>query len=328
MVNQLQGRCVIGIKMPELKDNTVKVDFYDQQYWKCDPHDVLRPKKVKRLWDRNAQDEDQPCHCRKKPPAKPSSEDSAANPQLDNTVPKSAKKTYRCGKDSIKLVCKKCGNEHFLVYRCGSRICRDCAKSRQNELFARLKDFVKNFRLPYGMRYRFITLTMKRRTFDEDIPKAFKSLQKLWHNLLEPNGVGAITHLELAPHGMVHWHMIYIGRYIKKSHLKDAWFKATKTSYITDIKEIKTRHINNSLLELAKYITKFSETPRKMLFAFYKRVKNNRLLRTFGVFFAYKWGVNSQLLCECGNDDWKYDGIKQSFLFNDDWLFDEPGGPA
>lgn len=310
--------------MPKVKANPVKVDFYAPQYWKCDPEDVLRPKKVKRLWDRNAQDENCPCHRSTKPSAQPSSEDLTANPLLDNTMPKSAKKAYRCGKDSIKLTCKKCGKEHLLTYRCGSRICRDCAKERQNELFARLKDFHANFRLPYGMRYRFITLTMKRRTFDKDIPAAFKSLQKLWHNLLEPNGVGAITHLELAPGGMIHWHMIYIGRYIRIQDLKDAWFKATKNSFICDIQEIPSKHINNALLELAKYITKFSETKRTMLFAFYKRIKNNRLLRTFGVFFAYKWGCNKQMLCECGCADWKYDGIKQSFLFEDNWL-DEPG---
>lgn len=293
------------------------IDFYKPQYWVNENPDVLlRPKAEKKLHDRNAQDE--PCHCRKHSPAKPQQEIPSGNPQLDKNMPNQAKterRKYVCGKDSIMLICKKCGEPHLLDYFCNSRICPTCAKRHQNELFHKIEDFVKNFRVPYGMAYRFITLTLKKTTFERDSKRAFKALAKIWHNILEPNGVGAITHLELAPGGMIHWHMIYIGKFIKKQDLKDAWFKITKDSFQVDINEIPKWNMCKAVLELSKYITKFSETPANMLFAFYMLIKNNRLLRTFGVFFAYRWDENKQLLCpNCGNADFIYAGV-QSYLF-------------
>lgn len=297
----------------KVKDNKpVKVNFRLPQYWiNCDPESVLKPPRKKAsLRDRNAQDSDCSCgrHSKEKTPA--------SKPILDNTMPKSARKQFVCGRDSIKLECQGCGKPHYLDYFCGSRICPVCAKRRQNEILHKMQDFVRKFRLPYGMEYRFITLTILRSSFERDVNIAMKALQKLWHNLLEPNGVGAITHLELAPGGMVHWHMIYIGRFIPKSKLNQAWFKATGNSYVTDIKLIPHKHLDNALLELSKYITKFSETPGDMLFAFYMQVKNRRLLRTFGVLFDYKWDENRKclLMCECGSQDFRYIKVVDSLV--------------
>lgn len=211
---------------------------------------------------------------------------------------------HDCGRKMVKLKCKSCGREHIRVYECGSRICPTCAKKMQKYYYAKIKRFQESFKMPYGMSFKHITLSLKKRGFEFDVPRAIKALGKLHHNLLEKYGVGSLAHLELSPSGMVHWHILFIGKYIPVTELRYEWFYATGDSYMVDISRAEG---DKAILEVLKYVTKFSETPDNMLYAFYCHIKNRRTLRTYGVLLDFENNDELfKLVCECGCSEWKF----------------------
>lgn len=210
-----------------------------------------------------------------------------------------------CGKKVIRLKCKCCGAVCFRVYKCGHRLCQDCAKQKSRELFFELKEIIKRTKVPFGMRYKLITLTIRHKEFKEAVNQAVKGLSKFFHNVLEPNGIGAFAHLELSPKGVVHWHILYLGKYLPQAQLSREWARITGDSPIVDIRAVTGE---KGLFEVCKYIVKFTAINNvNKLWAYYYQIKNKRVLRTFGIFYNRLRKSQGEKPCPiCQGTDWLY----------------------
>jgi hypothetical protein len=208
-----------------------------------------------------------------------------------------------CGQKMVKLKCKMCGNIHYKLYECGHRLCPRCAKKKSRAIFHQIRDLIDRIRVPVGMNYKMITLTIKKTSFKDDVGRAMAGIGKILHNILEKYGLGAVAHLELSPSGEVHWHILFLGKYIPQKMLSDKWKKITGGSAIVDIRKIDGC---KGILEITKYIMKFGEVSENMQWAFYEIIKNHRVLRTFGIFYG-ETAIKPQLVCMfCGGTDWEY----------------------
>lgn len=216
----------------------------------------------------------------------------------------------KCGERVVAIRCETCGHTDYKIYRCGYRTCPECAKIRQREIIRELLDIYREIHIPQGMWLKMVTLTLRKLSFSEDVPRAITALKKIYHNIFEKNGIGMVAHMEVAPEGMIHWHILYLGKYIHKPDLDAEWLRITGDSYITKINKV--NDVNSGLYEVCKYITKFAETSTSLLKAFYVHIKHRRIYRTFGCFYDKELEIRKPMTCPaCGGTKWVFDGIKE-----------------
>lgn len=75
--------------------------------------------------------------------------------------PKVLEQLKRCGQTGAKLRCSSCEAFTYVPFRCGSRICSDCAKHQANKLYFDIRQKVENLGNQDGYRLRHLVLTIK-----------------------------------------------------------------------------------------------------------------------------------------------------------------------
>jgi len=260
-----------------------------------------------------------------------SAQEESHNPKPSLVKPPIGISRQNCGKQVIKLVCKKCQKVHFRTYFCSNRFCVRCATERARVILAQVKEIINRQRLPYGYRWRLITLTLKKKSFKDAVPQAVKAWGKFYHNILEKNSLGTMAHLELAPGGVVHWHVLSACKFIAQADISAEWKRLTGDSFMTYIQDA---HGFKSIMEVVSSITKLaepgtqvisecspdhavvnyvlkpfkptSEAQEKMMYAYYCVIKNVRVFRTYGIFYGRFKNVFKPPCSDCGGTEWKY----------------------
>lgn len=67
----------------------------------------------------------------------------------------------RCGKTGTRLVCTGCVELTYVPYRCGTRICADCARRQADKLYFETLHALRTVKSRPGDRLRHLTLTIK-----------------------------------------------------------------------------------------------------------------------------------------------------------------------
>lgn len=235
----------------------------------------------------------------------------------------------KCGERLIDLGCNYCGEHAYRVHYCGKRTCPRCSLEYSRVVFAQTQEIANKIKIPYGMGWKLITLTLKKTSFDNDVKIAMRGLGKIWHNLLETAprsesksrkkvrrlrkeprprivmGIGAIAQLEIGKSGNVHWHLLYLGRYIRQKRLSVEWNRLTGSPVVYIQKAI----LRYGILEIIGYIKKFGKQSAKMREAFSFAIKNRRVFRTYGCFYERINFEGTHECPVCGNVSWEFLGI-------------------
>lgn len=188
--------------------------------------------------------------------------------------------------------------------KCKSRWCMPCARERGRSIAATLADIVG------AQVTRFITLTI--RTKDEPLKESLehltKSFARLRHTALwKQTQTGGAAFLEVKwnpdrERWHPHIHVVAAGKFIPKQALVAAWTRASRGSFIVDVRLVKTRN------ELCNYITKYvtkgvsSSVYRddKRFVEAIKAMKGKRTCTTFGTWRG------CALVTKPTEDEWVY----------------------
>lgn len=141
--------------------------------------------------------------------------------------------------------------------KCKSRWCIPCAGERGRSMAATLADIVGTKQV------RFITLTIRTReeSLQESLDHLTKSFARLRHSKLwkqTQTGGAAFTEVKWNPDKQrwhPHIHIVGEGRFIDKKLLSNAWTRASKGSFIVDVRLVHSRP------DLCSYITKYVTKP-------------------------------------------------------------------
>jgi len=141
---------------------------------------------------------------------------------------------------------------------CKNRHCAPCAKARAGLLAANLRNRLAE-QPQNNDRYRFICLTLKHSS--EPLANQIKRLYKCFTKLRKSpcwkksqRGGTAVLEVKWTPGSRVwhpHLHIVSEGDFLRSKDLKDAWFKATGDSFVTDIRKL------DSGKDAAHYVTKY-----------------------------------------------------------------------
>lgn len=144
-----------------------------------------------------------------------------------------------------------CSCNDFL--RCGV-----CRRKRLKRTQKRVRDFMvaMNIDKPKHHTMKFLTLTYKREgmSFEEARKNLLSSFTKLRKRKNWKNKVSFYFSTFEVVEGNVHLHTVLTSSFWNQRELSAEWFKVTKTSFIVDIRKVKS--IESATLELAKYIAK------------------------------------------------------------------------
>ena len=184
-----------------------------------------------------------------------------------------------CGRQVAALACNGCNNIAFdsgtIVATCGLRICPICARRKAQKLRHRLRaawDSEKRDRR-YGL--YFLTFTMRYDPSDPSEVTATALLERkntmmaawasVWRQYLKrramayvngrPKITGAACRaIEVGSSGMVHLHVLYLGRRPDVMTLRLRWMDQVGDSPIVNVRYC--RDPRKAIVELAKYVTK------------------------------------------------------------------------
>jgi hypothetical protein len=139
---------------------------------------------------------------------------------------------------------------------CHDRFCVPCTKARSQRIVENLMQVVGDQRL------RFITLTLTPddRSLSERLDFLLQSFTRLRHQARWTRAVlgGAyfveITRGDAGQHWHVHLHCLVVGSFLPQADLVEMWRKASKGSYIVDIRKVADNR--RGVEYLAKYATK------------------------------------------------------------------------
>lgn len=170
---------------------------------------------------------------------------------------------------------------------CGDRFCVPCAKARAKRIVENLTNVIGD------QRVRFLTLTLKKddRGLKErldDLLGSFSKLRamKVWRDTVTAGAYFVeITRGEAGDFWHVHVHALITGQYLVQHSLSEAWKKASKGSFIADIRAV--HDVPQRVGYVAKYATKGVDhdvimDPAALAEAI-RALKGRRLLGTFGL---------------------------------------------
>jgi hypothetical protein len=174
-----------------------------------------------------------------------------------------------CGRTVAALGCSNCGNVNLasgtIVATCGLRICPICARRRAERLRHRLRAAWD--KSTHGRRDEmyFLTLTLRYDPGDPDEVSAAGLLRRknellaawssVWRQYLKKRAHAACRAIEVGGSGMIHLHVLYLGRRPDVGILRARWMDLT-SSPIVNIKAIRRGAVPRAIVELAKYVTK------------------------------------------------------------------------
>lgn len=192
-----------------------------------------------------------------------------------------------CGCDCIVEYSDELKSYRLRANYCHDRFCRPCARARALRIVENLTAAVGNERL------RFITVTLARdeRCLEDrmdDLLASFTRLRscKAWRQAVTAGAYFIeITRGEHGDSWHVHIHALVTGSYLRQDVLSDAWRKASKGSFIVDIRKV--ADVGQGVGYVAKYATKGVDQSVMMdpaaLAEAVLALKGRRLLGTFGL---------------------------------------------
>jgi ribosomal protein S27E len=227
--------------------------------------------------------------------------------EIEKKIEKIKEKREKCGKFAIKLKCKDCGNEFWIKKYCELRTCPVCAKKQSKDLFKALKELWDGVRPVVGYSFKLITLTCVRKSdLKSDAVFLLEQFNKLYHNLLECKGGGALVMLEFGKKNLQpHLHILYYGRYIEVRKLSQEWERLTGAKIV----DVRRAQGLGALKEISKYVVSMSQkfcNDENILNQIELVLQNVRRMRKFGVFRKLK-EMKDKVKCEyCGSVNVKY----------------------
>lgn len=211
-----------------------------------------------------------------------------------------------CGNRFVVLECKKCGFSYSTLLHCGYRTCPECAKRRASKLFSEISEIIEPLPITKDRRLWHIVLTfgveynLKYRAV-----KVWKAFSKVWHNLLEVKGSGALVSLEIGGlNDSVHLHILYYGGFVGKRNLRREWHKLTgKFEVSLEPVDYKDKGI---IKEVVKYTLKGVGGGIDKLFLYEKALFGTRRFRRFGVFRGVETRKFHIECPACKSCKWRY----------------------
>jgi len=148
-----------------------------------------------------------------------------------------------CGAQAVVEYSPSLKRHRVRASYCGDRLCRPCAKARSVQAEHR---FVK---LAGDASLRFITLTLEHTDdpLSDQLDHLYASFTRLrQHDLWTDNVTGGVAVVEITfdqeeLFWHVHLHILAAGRFIDQAELSDAWNRASRGSYIVDIRAVKEK---------------------------------------------------------------------------------------
>jgi hypothetical protein len=226
-----------------------------------------------------------------------------------------------CGKKYVLLRCKNCGKEYAAKITCGLRTCPNCARTRANKLFLDILRVVKTLRITPIYKLRSIVLTYGTDgTLRERVQKSKEAFRKIWHNVLEKKGAGAVVTFEFGPKNKSgHLHILYFGPYVPYERLKKEWKRITG-KWDVNIKLCRGR---GGIREVTKYISKGVIKGNDITegYEIEKALRGLRRVATYGCFYN-RGKRDSDFKCPvCGCSQFEYveilDAVEDRILIQD-----------
>lgn len=173
-----------------------------------------------------------------------------------------------CGRTVTALACDGCHEINYasgtVVATCGMRICPICARRKAEKLRHRLRvawDTAKRDR-SHGL--YFLTFTLRYDPADPNEVSADGLLRRkttlleawssVWRQYLKKRSSAACRAIEVGSSGMVHLHVLYVGRRPDVNVLRLRWMDQVGDSPIVNVRHCKDP--SKAIIELAKYVTK------------------------------------------------------------------------
>lgn len=220
---------------------------------------------------------------------------------------KCEEKRGKCRSKIVTLECKTCGLHYHAELGCGLRTCFDCAKDRANKVFTEVYNVVKRVKRKKYWTFKMITFSYG---FDSFTPYSSiirdvkRSFTKIWRNILQEKGTGAVVSLELGEENLsIHLHCLYYGGFIPRKTLIAEWKKHTGKWYV-DIRMIRGL---KGIREVIKYIAKgLLDMPSERAFEIEKALKGQRRFVTYGI-FRNRIQQAKRFECPvCHSQDWRF----------------------
>jgi len=224
-------------------------------------------------------------------------------------------KRENCNTQVLAFECKYCGIHYYALLGCGLRTCPECAKDRGNKVFAEINDIVKRVNLKKYWSLKMITFSYgfeQNTPYSTVIDKVKKAFTKIWQDILQKKGTGAIVSIEFGEKNLsIHLHCLFYGGFIPREKLIRAWKMHTGKWYV-DIRMIRGL---KGVREVIKYIAKglFDISPERA-FEIEKALEGRRRFITYGIFYK-RIKQEKRFECPlCGSRAWlclgkKYTGV-------------------
>lgn len=226
---------------------------------------------------------------------------------------KSKKKRENCNTKVVTLECKTCGFQYLALLGCGLRTCPDCSRDRANKCFIEIYNIVKRVKLKKYWSLKMITFSYgfeQYTSYSAVISKITQAFTKIWRNILQQKGAGAVVSIELGEKNLsIHLHCLYYGGFIPRETLIKEWKKHTGKWYV-DIRMIRGL---KGIREVIKYITKgLLDMSYERAFEIEKALKGHRRFITYGIFYN-RLQQEKKFECPlCHSQDWRYVDTKDA----------------
>ena len=224
-----------------------------------------------------------------------------------------ADKLRNCGKKTLVFFDKTDDTIHTIPARCNSQFCPECGKRKSNDIAKLLQSIILKYKNP---NLRFLTLTQKSYPKEKLATAAYrfnKALNRIrarayWKQRIK----GYFLKLEITYNARreswhFHSHLIVLSGHLDKTELKDEWIKASRGSYIIDIRATNP----GTIAEFTKYVTKLNAVPDEKVSELVNYLATHRMY-SFGSLFAKN---RHEFLPEKFDSDWAFIGSIDRFIY-------------
>lgn len=217
-------------------------------------------------------------------------------------------KRENCNTKIVTLECKNCGFQwNATLLNCGLRTCPDCARDRGNKVYTEIYNIARRVKRKKHWTFKHIVFSYgfeQNTPYSAIISKVKQAFMKIWHNILEEEGAGAIISIELGEKNLsIHIHCLYYGGFIPRKTLIKEWTKHTGKWYV-DIRMIRGL---KGIKEVVKYITKgLSDMSYERAFEIEKALKGQRRFLTYGLFYNARFKKKKRECPVCRSRCWEF----------------------
>lgn len=214
-------------------------------------------------------------------------------------------------RESITYECSDCGNKGTVKQRCHLPICPDCIQDRIQRLLSKYWREVEQFVNP-----KLFTLTVKNVKYmtPDSVRFIIRSFHKLRRLKVFRKVTGGVYGVDITNKGNgwnIHIHAVMDSPYIPQKKLKANWKRITKTSFVVDIRKVKSGI--SGLYEVLEYIGNIKQGKLNLpkikkdrdLITYALITSGVRMVGSFGKLYGLKFTYKTQC-SECGSENLKY----------------------